>query len=137
MLSQERPLAVNLPHLSRDKFYQAFLSLNFCGKGSTAREEGLGTRLMESSKKTATKIWVLHALSGLPMPLPPQVWEELIPPPPVLTLQMWVSFPQVWVGQPYHPLRCPSLPPPPPSLPSTSPSGVGGASILRHGGQLH
>ena len=45
MLSQERPLAVNLPHLSRDKFYQAFLSLNFSGKGSTAREEGLGTRL--------------------------------------------------------------------------------------------
>ena len=38
MLSQERPLAVNLPHLSPDKFYQG-------GKGSTAREEGLGTRL--------------------------------------------------------------------------------------------
>ena len=43
MLSQECPLAVNLPLLSRDKFYQA--SLNFFGKGSTAREEGLGTRL--------------------------------------------------------------------------------------------
>ena len=44
-VSQEHPLAVNLPQLSRDKFYQAFLSLNFLGKGSTAREEGLGTRL--------------------------------------------------------------------------------------------
>ena len=30
---------------THDKFYQAFLSLNFEGKGSTAREEGLGTRL--------------------------------------------------------------------------------------------
>ena len=38
MLSQERPLAVNLPHLSRDKFYQASLLLNFFGKGSTAHE---------------------------------------------------------------------------------------------------
>ena len=37
MLSQERPFAVNLPHLSCDKFYQAFLSLNFSGKGWTAR----------------------------------------------------------------------------------------------------
>ena len=48
MLSQERPLAVNLPHLSCDKFYQASLSLNFSGKGEIMREEGLGTRLGSS-----------------------------------------------------------------------------------------
>ena len=67
MLSQERPLAVNLPHLSRDKFYQAFHLLNFCGKGSTAREEGLGTRLGDSTidftKKEAFPKY-LHPDSG-------------------------------------------------------------------------
>ena len=45
---------VNLPKLSRDKFYQAFLSLNFPGKGSKMREEGLGTRLKKFNEGTET-----------------------------------------------------------------------------------
>ena len=64
MLSQEHPLVVNLPQLSHDKFYQAFLLLNFWAKGSTVREEGLGTRLLfkHSSFESALAIYIALAL---------------------------------------------------------------------------